>query len=67
MSNDRYWDQLGRLSFGARYQVNDNFELFLDANNLTDQYGRRIREVSNRVYEVEGFGPRYLMGVRANF
>ena len=67
VSNDRYWDQLGRLSFGARYQVNDNFELFLDANNLTDQYGRRIREVSNRVYEVEGFGPRYLMGVRANF
>ncbi len=67
VANDRYWDQLGRLSVGARYQVNDNFELFFDANNLTDQYGRRIREVSNRVYEVEGFGARYLMGVRANF
>lgn len=64
---DRYWDQLGRLSFGARYQVNDNFELFFDANNLTDQYGRRIRQNSTRVYEVEGFGARYLMGVRANF
>lgn len=64
---DRYWAALERLSLGARYQVNDNLEWFFDANNLTDQVGRRIRGDRSRVYEIEGFGPRYLTGVRFNF
>ena len=64
---DRYWAALGRLSLGARYQVNDNLEWFFDANNLTDQFGRRINGDRSRVYEIEGFGPRYLTGVRFNF
>ncbi len=67
VANDRYWDQLGRLSVGARYQVSDNIEWFFDANNLTNQFGRRIRETSRYVYEVEQFGTRYLMGVRVNY
>ena len=64
---DRYWAELGRLSFGARYQMNDNLEWFFDANNLTDQLGRRIRGNMDRVYEVEGFGLRYMTGLRFNF
>ena len=64
---DRYWDGLGRLSFGARYQLNDNFEFFFDANNLTDQVGRRYRGNESRVYEIEGFGRSYMIGSRFNF
>lgn len=64
---DRYWAELGRLSIGARYQMNDNLEWFFDANNLTDQLGRRIRGDMSRVYEVEGFGARYMTGLRFNF
>ncbi|MCI5045634.1 MAG: TonB-dependent receptor [Aquisalinus sp.] len=64
---DRYWAQLGRLSFGARYQVNDRYEWFFDANNLTDQVGRRINGNSGRVFEIEGFGPRYLTGIRFTY
>ncbi|MEM9233370.1 MAG: TonB-dependent receptor, partial [Pseudomonadota bacterium] len=64
---DRYWAELGRLSFGARYQVNDRVEWFFDANNLTDQVGRRIRGDRSRVFEIEGFGRRYLTGVRFTY
>lgn len=64
---DRYWHGLGRLSFGARYQVNDHIEWFLDANNLTDQVGRRFLGNDTRVYEIEGFGRSYMTGVRFNY
>ncbi|MFN4185139.1 MAG: TonB-dependent receptor [Hyphomonas sp.] len=64
---DLYWAELGRLSLGMRYQLNENFEWFFDADNLTDQVGRRIYGDMSRVYEVEGFGERYMTGVRFNF
>ena len=64
---DRYWAQLGRLSFGARYQLNDRMEWFVDANNLTDQVGRRIQGNRGRVFEIEGFGRRYLTGLRFTY
>ena len=64
---DRYWDGLGRLSFGARYQANDNLEFYFDAKNLTDQVGRRYRGNDSRVYEIEGFGRTYMAGLRFNF
>lgn len=39
----------------------------MDANNLTNEVGVRYQGREDRPYEVEGFGRKFLFGVRANF
>jgi TonB-dependent receptor len=63
---DRFWDERPSLDFSFRYSISDNWLLFLDANNLTDEFGRRFNGDTSNVYEVEGFGRSYLFGVRAS-
>ncbi|MEE4381514.1 MAG: TonB-dependent receptor [Pseudomonadales bacterium] len=63
---DRFWDERPSVDFSFRYSISDNWLLFLDANNLTDEFGRRFNGNTNNVYEVEGFGRSYLFGVRAS-
>ncbi|MEL7546248.1 MAG: TonB-dependent receptor [Pseudomonadota bacterium] len=64
---DRFWDERPSLDFSFRYSMNDNVTYFLDANNLTDEFGRRYNGNTNNVYEVEGFGQSYLAGIRVSF
>jgi TonB-dependent receptor len=63
---DRFWDARPSLDASLRYSISDNWLLFLDANNLTDEFGRRYNGDTNTVYEVEGFGRSFLFGVRTN-
>ncbi|MEL6415349.1 MAG: TonB-dependent receptor, partial [Pseudomonadota bacterium] len=64
---DRFWDERASLDFSFRYAQNENITYFLDANNLTDEFGRRYNGNTNNVYEVEGFGQSYLAGIRVSF
>lgn len=64
---DFWWETSERLDFSARYQINPNFSVFLDANNLTDEEGFRWQGDRSRPYEQEGYGRRFLAGVRINF
>lgn len=64
---DRYWDARPSLDFSFRYSINEQWMLFLDANNLTDELGRRYRDEKRYVYELEGFGRSYMAGVRMSF
>ncbi|MDO8901907.1 MAG: TonB-dependent receptor [Phenylobacterium sp.] len=66
-NSNLYWDESQRLDLSVRYQVNDTFSVFLDANNLTNEQGVRYQGREDRPYEVEGFGRKYLLGVRASF
>jgi outer membrane receptor protein involved in Fe transport len=50
-----------------RYDITKNFALYADINNMTDERGTRYQGTPNRPYEIEGFGRRFLFGVRANF
>jgi TonB-dependent receptor len=61
---DRFWDTRPSLDLSFRYSISDNWLIFLDANNLTDEFGRRYNGSTDNVYEVEGFGRSYLAGVR---
>ena len=61
---DRYWDARPSLDLSLRYSFNENFLIYVDANNLTDERGRRYRDNDNFVYELEGFGSSYLAGIR---
>ncbi|MEL7101922.1 MAG: TonB-dependent receptor [Pseudomonadota bacterium] len=64
---DRFWDERPSLDFSFRYAQNENITYFLDANNLTDEFGRRYNGNTSRVYEVEGFGRSVLAGVRVSY
>lgn len=65
---DNFWGAYERLDFSARYQVNDIATLYFDANNLTDELGTRYQNGDrNLPTEVEGFGRRYMAGVRFSF
>lgn len=66
-NSNLYWDATQRLDFSVRYQINDTFSVFLDANNLTNERGFRYQGSEDRPYEIEGFGRKYLAGVRASF
>ena len=63
---DRFWDERPSVDASFRYSISDNWLLFVDANNLTDENGRRFNGNTNNVYEVEGFGRSFLLGIRAN-
>ena len=64
---DNYWGDAGRLDVSARYAINDNVELYFDANNLLNEPGVRYVGIPFRVVEHETFGARYLWGARVNF
>lgn len=64
---DAYWDDESRLSASARYSFSDRYTVFADANNLTDELGRRYRGDEGNPLEVEGFGRSYQIGVRVNY
>ncbi|MBC2605095.1 TonB-dependent receptor [Pelagicoccus albus] len=66
-SGDIYWAATERVDFSGRYQLTENLSLFLDANNLTDERGVRYQATSDQPIEVEGFGRRYLLGLRTQF
>lgn len=64
---DVYWDKVSRLDVSARYNINKNVQVYVDANNLTNEPGVRYQGVKSRPTEHETFGRRYLAGVRVNF
>jgi TonB-dependent receptor len=64
---DLFWDTDDELDATARYAINQNFEVFVEATNLLDGPGRRYAGTSARTLEFEKFGRRYSIGARANF
>ncbi|WP_425996882.1 TonB-dependent receptor [Caulobacter sp. DWR1-3-2b1] len=66
-NGDVFWDADEELDLSVRYQVNQNFEVYLDGVNLTDQGARRYGDQKRYPIEYETFGRRYVAGVRFNF
>jgi TonB-dependent receptor len=64
---DTYWADVARLDVSVRYAINESVQLYLDANNLTNEPGIRYQGSASRQIEHEVFGRRYLAGVRLNF
>jgi len=59
-----YWDARPVLDLTASYAIDDSWEVFAEANNLTDSLQRRFQGNRDRVFELEGFGRFWLLGVR---
>jgi TonB-dependent receptor len=66
-NGDTFWDADDELDLSIRYIVNDAFEVYVDGINLLDGKGRRYVDRSEYPIEREGFGQRYVAGVRFNF
>ena len=80
-AGDTYWAADDELDFSARYAINRNFEIYVDASNLLNNPGRRYVEPGNlltatgtptphtdvQTIEWERFGRRFSGGVRINF
>ena len=64
---DTYWDERGQLDFTTSYQINETFQVYGEASNLTNTKQNRFSGSPDRVYEREGFGRVWQVGVRANF
>ncbi len=61
-----YWDARPVLDLTASYGIGANWEVFAEANNLTDSRQRRFQGERSRVFELEGFGRFWKLGVRYN-
>ncbi|HMO69299.1 MAG TPA: TonB-dependent receptor, partial [Novosphingobium sp.] len=57
----------GNLDVSVRYKINENFTVFADAANLTNEHYIAYEGDPNRISEVEQIGSRYMFGLRFNF
>lgn len=78
---DTYWAADDEMDISARYAINKNFEIYVDASNVLNAPGRRYSEpgnllnatgtpsprIDNQTIEWERFGRRFSGGVRVNF
>lgn len=78
---DTYWAADDEMDISARYAINRNFEIYVDAQNVLNKPGRRYSEPGNllnaagiltgrsdiQTIEWERFGARYSAGIRINF
>ncbi|WP_439632557.1 TonB-dependent receptor [Glycocaulis sp.] len=64
---DLYWEGREQLDFTAAFEVTSQFELFLEAKNLTNTPGVRYFGERQRVYEYEEFGRSVFVGLRFNY
>ncbi len=63
----RFWDERPQLDFTASVPLNRWASIYFQANNLTDERGRRFLGDRSRVHELEGFGASYMIGAKLNF
>lgn len=61
---DVYYDQQFFLDFNASYRIKKQWNIFFEANNLTNQPLRYFQGVSNRLTQVEYYQPRFTFGLK---
>lgn len=66
-SEPRTREAFGQLDFSASYDVNDQFQIFVEGINITDEDTRDYSRFQNRLLDYVDTGSRYQLGVRASF
>lgn len=62
-----YVDDYYQLDVSASYDIDDNFTVFLEGINITNQLYIENAEFANQTLKVTENGPRYSIGIRAKF
>ena len=65
--NPVYVEAYGQFDFATSYVIADQFTVFLEGINVTNETTRQVGRSSSYVYRVEQNGPRYFFGVRYSF
>jgi len=65
--NPVYTEAYGQWDADVSYGVTDNFEISLEAINLTDEIQRSHSRTNNQVEYVTQSGTRYMIGARYKF
>ncbi|MFK8021756.1 MAG: TonB-dependent receptor [Pseudomonadales bacterium] len=60
-------DTYGQWDISGSYDVNENFTVFFEGINITEEELRRTGRFDDQTYFVEDNGARYAVGVRAKF
>lgn len=60
-------DTFGQWDISGSYDVTDNFTVFVEGINITEEERRATGRFDDQVYFVEDNGARYALGVRAKF
>lgn len=62
--SDRYYDRQFFLDVNASYALTDNWRIFLEGNNLTNQPLRYYQGVRDRTMQAEYYNSRFNLGVK---
>lgn len=57
----------GQVDFQARYAVSSNFSVFVEGTNLNDAKTETVGKYDNQFLSLVDTGPRYAVGLRAQF
>ncbi|MFT6898225.1 MAG: iron complex outermembrane receptor protein [Paraglaciecola sp.] len=57
----------GQWDVSASYDVNENFTVFIEGINVTEEELVQTGRFDNQIYSIEDNGSRYAVGVRAKF
>lgn len=60
-------DTFGQWDVSASYEINENFTVFFEGINVTEEELRQTGRFANQTYSIEDNGSRYAIGVRGKF
>ncbi len=61
---DRYYDQQFFLDFNATYAISNNFTIYADLNNITNQPLRYFQGIRSRTQQMEYYNRRLTFGLK---
>lgn len=64
---DRYYDEQAFLDVNANYRINDNWSIFGEAKNLTNQPLRYYQGVESRTMQLEYYNVSWNLGIKYDF
>ncbi|MDO3381289.1 TonB-dependent receptor [Gilvimarinus algae] len=66
-ANPTYVEDYSQIDVNASYDISENFTIFLEGINVTDEYGRNFGRTDLLTKGVYTSGPRYNIGARYTF
>ncbi len=60
-------DEYGQWDISGSYDINDNFSVFFEGINITEEELTQTGRFQNQTYNIEDNGARYSIGVRGKF
>ena len=57
----------GQWDVSASYDINENFSVFFEGINVTEEELTQVGRFPDQVYSIEDNGSRYAVGIRGSF